>query len=397
MPQFEYEAIDPDGQAQAGTVEADSRMLAAVKLRERGLHLQTLKEQRLGRLATDERPEDVEYSVFYPLSPVAPHRLAELYAQLAELLEAGVGIYEATESLQGRVDKRLARILEEISPQLSAGGELSELMARYPQIFPVHVRAMLSAGETSGNLDQACAAIAAHYDEEHQLHQKLRLPKIYYGLVLIFCILVPTFPWIISRGLSWYLHQLAVVLVPVIAGLIAMLLIGKVVLAMPHVKAVVDDIVFRLPWLAPFGMRAARARTLQTLYILTRAGVDLPVSVNLAGQAAGVRPMRAELRIAAARIREQIPVTQALADCRGLSDQVKGALATAEQTGLYEEALGRLTEAAVSERRNVINRLVIGSMLTFLAFTAVPVAIAVYFGYSAYVDAIMERFEEWMP
>ena len=88
---------------------------------------------------------------------------------------------------------------------------------------------------------------------------------------------------------------------------------------------------------------------------------------------------------------------EASPDCRGLSDQVKGALATAEQTGLYEEALGRLTEAAVNERRNVINKLVIGSMLTFLGFTAVPVAIAVYFGYSAYIDAILERFEEWMP
>ncbi len=397
MPRFEYEAIDPDGQAQAGTIEADSRMLATVKLRERGLHLQTLREQQVGRLAMGDAPAEVERSLFYPLHPVPLPRLADLYAQLAELLEAGVGIYEATESLQGRVGRRLERILVEISPKLGAGEALSGNLGKYPQIFPAHVRAMLRAGETSGNLDQACAAIAEQYDQEHELHQKLRLPKMYYGLVLIFCILVPTLPWIISRGFSWYLHQLGTVLLPIIGGLIALLLIGKVVLAIPRVKGVVDDIVFRLPFLAPFGMRAARARMLQTMYILTRSGVDLPTAVNLAGEAAGVRPMAAQLRIAAAKMRERVPVMQALGHCDALSDPVKGALATAEQTGLYEEALGRLAEAAANERRNVINNIVTGSMLTFLAFTAVPVVIAVYIGYRAYFDAIFERAEEWMP
>ena len=391
MPRFEYEAIDSEGQRTAGAIEADSRMLATVKLREQGLHLQTLKEQQVVRGPVRERPAEVEHSLLYPLRPVARQQLADLYMQLAELLAAGVGIYEATESLQGRVDKRVGRILTEISPKLAAGQDISGSLAKYPQIFPAHVRAMLRAGETSGNLDQACAAIAEQYDEEHQLHQKLRLPKMYYSLVLVFCILVPTFPWIISRGFSWYLHQLVTVLLPIIGGLIALLLIGKVVLAIPRVKGLVDDIVFRLPWLAPFGMRGARARMLQTMYILTRSGGDLPTAVNLAGEASGVRPMAAELHIAAAQIREQVPVMEALAHCAALSERVKGALATAEQTGLYEEALGRLAEAAANERRNSIDTVTTSSKLVFLLLTAVPVAIAAAIGYRAIYDAIWQQ------
>ncbi len=397
MSRFEYEAIDSDGQPVSGAIEADSRMMATVKLREQGLHIQTLKEESLGHLAADEKPDTVERSVFYPLHPISAGRLANLYAQLAELLEAGVGIHEAVQALTGRVGRRLARILTEVSPKLSAGEDLSGILAKYPQIFPADVRAMLQAGEISGNLDQACAAIAAQCDEEHDLRRKLCLPRIYYGLVLVVCILIVPFPGIISRGFSWYVGLLVTVLLPIIAGLIALVLIVKVVAAIPWVKGVVDDVIFALPWLAPFAMRGARARMLQTLYILMRTGVDMPTSLNLAAQASGLRPMEAQLRIAAAKIREEVPVMQALADCSGLSDRTKGALATAQQSGLYEEALARLAEAAATERRNVINKVLIGSLVGSVVFAAVPVAVAVYFGYRAYIESIFERAEQWMP
>ncbi len=362
------------------------------------LYIQTLKEESLGHLAEDEKPDKVERSVFYPLRPISAGRLANLYAQLAELLKAGVGIHEAVDALTGRVGgRRLARILAEVSPKLAAGEDLSGILAKYPQIFPADVRAMLQAGEISGNLDQACAAIAAQCDEEHDLRRKLCLPRLYYGLVLILCILIPSLPWIISRGFSWYVDLLVTMLLPIIAGLIALVLIVKVVAAIPWVKGVVDDVIFALPWLAPFAMRGARARMLQTLYILMRAGVDMPTSLNLAAQASGLRPMEAQLRIAAAKIREEVPVTQALADCSGLSAQTKGALATAQQTGLYEEALARLAEAAVTERRNVTNKILIGSLVGSVVFAAVPVAVAVCFGYRAYIESIFERAGEWMP
>jgi len=86
--------------------------------------------------------------------------------------------------------------------------------------------------------------------------------------------------------------------------------------------------------------------------------------------------MDAQLRIAAARIREQVPVEQALADCKALTNREKSALATAQQTGLYEEALRRLSEAATVERRTVINKILTGSVVSFLIFTAIPVIIA---------------------
>ena len=390
MPKFEYEATDPEGHAVADVIEAESRMMATMKLRQQGLAIQTLEQE-------SKQPAQAQYSLLYPLRPVSARHLSDLYTQLAELLEAGVPIYEATESLKGRVDRRLEGILAEVSPKLGEGEDASEILAKYPQIFPGHIRAMLKAGETSGNLDQICAAIAGQYEEEHDLRQKMRLPRIYYGLVIIVAILVPPFPWIIVRGFSWYVELLLTVLLPIIVGLVVLLHAGRVVAAIPRVKDLLDDAIGALPWLAPFGMRAARARILQTMYIITRSGGDLPTSLNLAAQASGIRPMDAQLRIAAAKIGEQVPVEQALADCKALTDREKGALSTAQQTGLYEDALRRLSEAATAERRAIINRILTGSLLSFVVFTAIPVAAAVFFAYRAYIEAVLERAEEWMP
>ncbi len=390
MPKFEYQATDPEGRPVADVIEAESRMMATVKLRRQGLDIQRLEQK-------SERPAPARYSPLYPLRPVSARHLADFYAQLAELLEAGVPIYEATESLKGRVDRRLESILAEVSPKLGDGEDASEILAKYPQIFPGHIRAMLKAGETSGNLDQICAAIAGHYEEEHDLRQKMRLPKLYHGLVFVVAMLVAPFPWIIARGFSWYVGLFLTVLLPIIAGLVVLVQAARVVAAVPRVKDLLDDVIGALPWLAPFGMRAARARILETMYVMTRSGGDLPTSLNLAAQASGIRPMDAQLRIAAAKIQGRVPVEQALADCKALTDREKGALSTAQQTGLYEDALRRLSEAATLERRNIINKLVTGGLVGFAVATAVPVAAALYFAYTAYINAIFERAEEWMP
>ncbi len=390
MPKFEYQATDPEGRPVADVIEAESRMMATVKLRQQGLAIQRLEQE-------SERPPQARYSPLYPLRPVSARRLSDFYAQLAELLAAGVPIYEATESLKGRVDRRLESILAEVTPKLGEGEDASEILAKYPQIFPDHVRAMLKAGETSGNLDQICAAIAGQYEEEHDLRQKMRLPRMYYGLVIIMAILIPPFPWIIARGFSWYVDLFLTVLLPIIVGLLVLVQAGRVVGAIPRVKELLDDVIYALPWLAPFGMRAARARILQTMYVMTRSGGDLPTSLNLAAQASGIRPMDAQLRIAAAKIHGRVPVEQALADCKALTHREKAALSTAQQTGLYEDALRRLSEAATAERRAIINRILTGSLLSFTVLTAIPVAVAVFFAYRAYVEAILERAEEWMP
>lgn len=398
MPVYEYEGTTAEGQRKSGTIEASSRILATVKLRHEGLHLHTLTEARSGPTA-ERQPAlaKVHYSLWYPLWPVPLGALADFYSHLSQLLRAGVTLHDSADTLAERVHPRLREVLKELTPALAAGEGLAENLAKYPQIFPAYMRAMVQAGETSGDLDEICRVLASQYDEELRLHRMLLLPKIYYGIVLFFCILIPTFPWIISRGFSWYVHQLLTVLIPIIAGIVVLLMLGKVVMAVRAINALTDDIIYRLPFLAPFAWRAGQARLLTCLHVLMRAGVDLPTALTLAAPAMGLRPMQTELHIAAERIKQQVPVAAAVQECGALSDRVKAALSTAHQSGLYEQALQRLAARAVDERGAIINKIATVGTMGSLIITAVFGAIAVVFGYSAYISAILERAEEWMP
>ncbi len=398
MPLYEYKGTTPAGEPELGTIQASSRMLAMVELRQKGLTIQRLAEAPVGPPPEGQSEhEKVQSSPWYPLRPVPAGALANFYAQLHQLLRAGVTIQDSADALQGRVHPRLREVLHELVPALGAGEGLAENVAKYPQIFPAHVQAMLTVGETAGNLDEVSSALAQQYDDEQRLAQMLLLPKIYYGIVLLFCILIPTLPWIISRGASWYVHQLLTVLGPVILGVIALILLGKVVAAQPAVKSLVDDIIYRLPWLAPLGMRSAHTRVLSGLHILMRAGVDLPAALELVAPAGGLRPMQAELQVAAKQIAERVPVSVALEQCGALSTQAKAALSTAQQSGLYEDALKRLADSAAEERQANIKNIATMGTIGSLLIAGVIAAIAVGIGWLTYFNALFEAGEKLMP
>ncbi len=398
MPIYEYEATTAEGQRKSGTIQASSRMLATVKLRQEGLHLHVLTEARTSP-ATAGPPAagKAHYSPWYPLRAVPLSALADFYSQLGQLLRAGVHPHDAADALQGRVHPRLRKVLAELIPALAAGEGIAENLAKYHQIFPPDVQAMLRVGESSGNLDKMCQVLASQYDEELRLHRMLLLPKIYYGIVLLFAILIPTFPWIISRGFSWYVHQLLTVLIPVILGIIVLILLGKVLVALPVAKSLTDDVIYRLPLLAPLGWRAAQARLLTSLHVLMQAGIDLPTALDLAAPTTGLRPMQAELRVAAEQVRQEIPVAQALQKCRALSDQAKGALGTAQQSGLYEQALERLAERALEQREAIIKRIATVGTIGSLLIAGIITAIAVGIGWLSYFNALFDAGEKLMP
>jgi len=398
MPIYRYEGTTPDGDQITGTIPAPSRMLATVKLRQKGLSIHRLVPvDNGGEQRTQPTVNKVHQSPWYPLRPISLGALGNFYAQLHELLRAGVSLHDSATALQTRVHPRLRKVLEEVAPALAEGEGLAENLAKYPQIFPAHVRAMVKVGETAGNLDEICATLSSQYDDEQRLAQMLLLPKLYYGIVLLFCILIPTFPWMISRGLSWYFHQLITILIPVIAAILMVILLVKVLRGYPAAKGLTDDITWRLPWLAPFGSRAARARMLSSLHILMRAGVDLPTAMELAAPASGLRPMKSQMQIAAQRIKQQVPVAMVLEECSAFGDREKNALLTAQQSGLYENALESLAQRAVEERESAIQKIAVVGMSGSGVIAAVVVGIALYFGYSNYVSAILERAEEWMP
>lgn len=86
----------------------------------------------------------------------------------ATLLRAGVPILRTLEIVatsSGRV--QVERACSEISKHISAGGQVSEVLASNP-FFPPMMRHMAKAGESTGNVDGMMVKIADFYDTESE-------------------------------------------------------------------------------------------------------------------------------------------------------------------------------------------------------------------------------------
>ena len=157
MPSFRYEATDALGKIVRGTVEADTERGARNQLRGRGLlPLSTAPAaraegpgRRAARAPVRRRPGLADAPAGQPAgrAPAAgrgPQR------------HAGPGR-----------EKHIATVLLGVRDDVRAGHKLSAALAARPRDFPEIYRALIGAGEESGDLAQVMEKLADYIEERN--------------------------------------------------------------------------------------------------------------------------------------------------------------------------------------------------------------------------------------
>lgn len=86
---------------------------------------------------------------------------------LSLLVEAGVPIHEAIQIASGAMNNRLYQdFLADLKRHVERGEKIADNLALAPFLFPETVVAMISVGESSGQLATISQKLAAHYEEE---------------------------------------------------------------------------------------------------------------------------------------------------------------------------------------------------------------------------------------
>lgn len=112
------------------------------------------------------------------LDGVSTRDLMFFFRQLSTLVHSGISIYQACETVAGRTNNRnLALVCREMATAARNGGAISEVMSRYPRIFPHHVAAAVRAGETGGFLEISLSELAQNYEENIALYRTAWIPK----------------------------------------------------------------------------------------------------------------------------------------------------------------------------------------------------------------------------
>lgn len=183
MPLYLYEGRNSRGELCEGKVKADSTKEATQRLRKRGIKVMQLQESK-----------SLFYREIQVGRAVKPTQFVLFLRQLATLIRAGVTIVEAIRILIDQTESRtLQHALEKIEEELRQGHPLSKAMAQHPRIFTPLIINMVKAGEASGTLDDTLDRMAAYYEKQHRLRQKVISALTYPVAVGIFAIAVIIF------------------------------------------------------------------------------------------------------------------------------------------------------------------------------------------------------------
>lgn len=118
-----------------------------------------------------------------------------LFAQeLASLLEAGLGIIEALETLAEK-DRKTApsRVLLHLVGALREGRKLSSVMSEMPEVFPALLAASIASSEETGDVVSALRRYANNTQSLRRLRSKVSSAAVYPCMLLIVGLMVVAF------------------------------------------------------------------------------------------------------------------------------------------------------------------------------------------------------------
>ena len=115
---------------------------------------------------------------------------AYFFQLLAVMVDAGIPVIQAVKMLARRAEsERFRRVLNTVAFSLTQGKNLSESIARFPQVFSEVEIGVVKAGEASGHLDKMLLRLAAQLSKSHELQTKLVTASVYPIVVLVVLIL----------------------------------------------------------------------------------------------------------------------------------------------------------------------------------------------------------------
>jgi general secretion pathway protein F len=360
MPAFRYEAATATGKIERGIVDADSPRQARGLLRDRGL------------TPIDVGPMDAAAgaSGTVVLGPrLRDTDLALATRQLASLLSARLPLERALSAVVEQADRSVVRNrFAAVRSEVVGGQTLAQSMAKYPRDFPEVYRALVAAGEQSGDLGLVMSRLADYVESRTALAQRVKLAFTYPVIVTLvaLAVVVALLTYVVPQVVGVFaqtrqqLPGLTVGLIAVsdfvrdwgwallLAGAAALVAVRSA-LRTPSLRLAWDERLLGLPLFGRLVRGVNTARFASTLAILTSSGVPLIRALEAGAQTLGNEALRLNVADAIARVREGAPLSRALAAGAQFPPVMVHMIASGEATGELAEMLERAAKTLAME------------------------------------------------
>ena len=324
MPQFHYRAVTQTGELVAGEVEAPSYEEVIRRI------------EYLGHMPIDAKPATTGV-LARSLGGKAPRSrdITIFLRQLALLVEAGLTLEAALQTLADDANKSVARFSSDLRSTISSGHSFAEALERHPTIIEPAYVAMVRAGETSGKLEGALRAIVDDRARKdilaERINSAIRYPLFLIAtaiLILLFFLsyVVPQFE-VVFKDLGDKLNSGAAFVLAAstwlhtnfdlfLGGCLIVVLSAWLILHNRTRRARLLSIVAKIPGISGPMQDRRTTRLIGTLGLLVANGVSLPAALKI------LRDVVAEPRCIAAldRLHDQVRSGRRFADALAETD-----------------------------------------------------------------------------
>lgn len=399
MAAFDYQAVDTNGKNKKGVIEGDTARQVRSMLREQGL----IPLEVNPSLA--KAKNEVSSSAFGS-KKISATELALITRQLATLVESGLPLEEALLAVGEQCEKdKLKSMIMSVRSKVTEGFSLADSMSEFPSIFDKLYRAMVSAGEKSGHLDNVLSRLADYTEQRQHMRSQLIQALIYpiimtlVAISVIGILLVSVVPEIVGQfehmsqelpGTTRFLilvsefvqdYALALIIFFFLAGLLL-----KHMLKKPKFLMMFDQRILHFPLIGRVIRGLNTARFARTLSICTASAVPLLESMKISGEVLTNVYIKEKVQESADKVREGASLQSSLKQTKLFPPMMLHMIASGEKSGELEQMLGRAADNQDKEFEAVVSI----SLKVFEPALMVSMAGVVLFIVMAIIQPIMQ-------
>jgi len=353
MAAFDYEAINPKGNKEKGTIAAETLETARRELRNRKLApLKVAEVNNKSKLITlfEKR--------------ISLKNLVVFTRQLSALSVGGVSLDRSLRVIgEQSTNSQLKAHSLTLASRIEEGFSFTEALKEFPKSFDRLYISLISAGEKAGDMSGILDKTAAYLDRRLKIQQEITGALIYpavlisLALIIVSLMLIFVVPSVVNQFENLnqelpFLTRLLIGLSDFLSGpalwLLAILIICFVVLlkfvGTKKVYALIDGYLLKIPVLKSFLINANLARFTSSLSILRNNDIPIVQAIEISTATVSNSLLRKKLQDSLVKVSEGNSLAKSLSKVHEVPPLVTQMVDSGERSGELESMLSRAAE-----------------------------------------------------
>lgn len=296
---YAYTVRTRQGKIVTGAMDADGESAVASRLRAKGLI--PVQINKAAKVTTKTELHILPQKVKL-------RDMAVFSRQFATMINSGLSLLRTLNILGEQTENpMLAKHILLVRDDVERGSSLSAAMSKWPKVFNPLFISMVKAGETGGQLDTVLERVAAGFETDYKLRQKVKSAMTYPVVVAVIAValvsvmlvfVVPTFANMFTglggtlplpTQILMTLSEKSKILIPlgVVFAVGGTFAYKRAKESSADARLVFDKIKLRTPVFGDLFRKVAISRFARTLALLLRAGVPVLQAFDIVAESTG--------------------------------------------------------------------------------------------------------------